>query len=85
VAGHTPNSLRAVCDLKRILDDDLKGAYTLDVVDILRHPDAAEKDNVLATPMLAKLLPTPVRRVIGNFHDRDKVLKGLNMVLRETS
>ena len=82
VAGDTPRSRLAVANLERICEEDLAGRYTLEIIDVLENPDAAEMDKILATPTLVKQLPPPLRRVIGDLSDKDKVLLGLEVRTR---
>lgn len=79
VTGHTPNSVRAISNLKELLESELKGMYDLKIIDVLKSPHLAEEDKILATPTLARILPPPVRRIIGDLSDRDKVLLGLDL------
>lgn len=79
VSGSSPRAEAAIANLKRICEQDLAGRYTLEIVDVLENPDAAEKDKILATPTLVKSLPPPLRRVIGDLSDKDKVLLGLEV------
>ncbi len=83
VAGNTPNSLRALKMLKNIMEQEFQGIYALKVIDVLKNPHLAEEDKILATPTLAKVLPPPVRRIIGDLSDREKVLIGLNLFYEE--
>lgn len=83
VAGNTPNSIRALKTLNTILEEDFKGVYTLKVIDVLKNPQLAEEDKILATPTLAKILPPPVRKIIGDLSDREKVLIGLDLLYEE--
>ena len=85
VAGNTPNSMRALNTLREILKTDFKGVYALKVIDVLKSPQLAEEDKILATPTLAKILPPPVRRIIGDLSDREKVLIGLDLLFEELS
>ncbi len=85
VAGNTPNSVRALKTLNQILEDEFKGVYALKVIDVLKNPQLAEEDKILATPTLAKILPPPVRRIIGDLSDREKVLIGLDLLYDELS
>ena len=85
VAGNTPNSMRALNTLKEILENEFKGVYALKVIDVLKQPQLAEEDKILATPTLAKILPPPVRRIIGDLSDREKVLIGLDLLFDELS
>ena len=79
VTGSSPRAEQAVANLKRICEEDLQGDYELEVIDVLEHPELAESDRVLATPTLIKQLPPPLRRVIGDLSDKDKVLLGLEV------
>ena len=83
VAGNTPNSMRALNTLREILDNEFKGVYALKVIDVLKQPQLAEEDKILATPTLAKILPPPVRKIIGDLSDREKVLIGLDLLFDE--
>jgi circadian clock protein KaiB len=76
----TPGTQDAVNNLKKILDKDYKGAYSLKVIDVVKHPNLAEGDKILATPTLIKSLPPPIRRIIGDLSDKEKVLLGLDLV-----
>ncbi|MCY7394183.1 MAG: circadian clock protein KaiB [Leptolyngbyaceae cyanobacterium CAN_BIN12] len=83
VAGNTPNSIRALKTLNNILEEEFKGVYALKVIDVLKNPQLAEEDKILATPTLAKILPPPVRKIIGDLSDREKVLIGLDLLYEE--
>ena len=83
VAGNTANSMRALKTLRNILDTEFQGVYALKVIDVLQNPQLAEEDKILATPTLAKILPPPVRRIIGDLSDREKVLIGLDLLYDE--
>lgn len=83
VAGNTPNSIRALKTLKNILEQDFQGVYALKVIDVLKNPQLAEEDKILATPTLSKVLPPPVRKIIGDLSDREKVLIGLDLLYEE--
>jgi circadian clock protein KaiB len=83
VAGNTPNSVRALKTLNDILDREFRGVYALKVIDVLKNPQLAEEDKILATPTLSKILPPPVRKIIGDLSDREKVLIGLDLLYEE--
>jgi circadian clock protein KaiB len=83
VAGNTPNSIRALKTLNNILEKEFQGVYALKVIDVLKNPQLAEEDKILATPTLAKILPPPVRKIIGDLSDREKVLIGLDLLYEE--
>jgi circadian clock protein KaiB len=79
VTGQTPRAERAIANLRRLCDHDLEGRYEVEVVDVLEHPQLAEQEKILATPTLVRLLPPPLRRVIGDLSESDKVLLGLDL------
>ena len=79
ITGRTPRSERAISNLKSICKDELDGQYELRVIDVLESPQLAEEDRILATPTLIKSLPPPIRRIIGDLSDKDKVLLGLDL------
>ena len=81
VTGTTPQSQAALKNIKKILSEAYKGAYSLRVIDVVKHPKLAEDDKILATPTLIKILPPPVARIIGDLLDREKVLLGLDLVV----
>lgn len=83
VAGNTTNSVRALKTLKEILEQEFQGVYALKVIDVLKNPQLAEEDKILATPTLSKILPPPVRQIIGDLSDREKVLIGLDLLYEE--
>jgi circadian clock protein KaiB len=85
VAGNTPNSVRALKTLKDILEQEFEGVYALKVIDVLKNPQLAEEDKILATPTLSKILPPPVRKIIGDLSDRERVLIGLDLLYEELS
>lgn len=79
ITGRTPQSQRAIQNLRRICDSELAGMYEIEVIDVLEHPALAENEKILATPTLVKRLPEPVRKIIGDLSDREKVLLGLDL------
>jgi circadian clock protein KaiB len=83
VTGSSSRAEAAIRNLRRICEEDLDGRYELEIIDVLEKPELAETDRVLATPTLIKQLPPPLRRVIGDLSDRDKVLLGLEVRARE--
>jgi circadian clock protein KaiB len=85
IAGHNPRSERAILNLRQICETELAGEYELLIVDVLERPQLAEDEKILATPMLIRELPPPMRRVIGDLSDVEKVLVGLDLIplLRE--
>jgi len=79
VTGHSTRSKTAITMLQRICQDDLNGRYELVIVDVLEHPEEAEERRILATPTVVKELPPPIRKVIGDLSDKEKVLIGLDI------
>jgi len=79
VTGVTPNSSRAISNLKGICDKHLKGNYELEIIDVYQQPLIAEHEQIIALPMLIKQSPSPKRRLIGDMSDTEKVLRGLNL------
>ena len=79
ITGATPNSTRAITNIKEICEGHLKGRYSLEIIDVYQQPDIAEKEQLIALPMLIKKHPLPERRMIGDFSDIEKVLKGLGL------
>jgi circadian clock protein KaiB len=79
VTGTSPRTRIAIDNLNRICAQELDGRYDLEIVDVLEHPQRAEDEKILATPTLIKQLPPPLRRVIGDLSDKDKVLLGLEV------
>lgn len=79
IAGKTAKSERAIANLKEICAVDLKERYVLQVIDVLEHPQLAENEKIIATPTLIKELPPPLRRVIGDLSDAERVLIGLDL------
>ena len=78
VAGHAPNSVRAVANVRAICDEHFASGHELEIVDLLEHPKRAVADGVIVTPTLIKLLPLPVQRVIGSLSDTNQVLQALS-------
>ncbi len=79
VAGQTPKSLVAFDNLKKICEEHLKGKYTIEVVDLLENPKLAKGDQILAIPTLVRKLPQPLRKIIGDLSNTERVLVGLNL------
>ena len=82
IVGSSERSLRAIQNAKDICEEHLRGAYRLDIIDILKQPRLAKDDQILAIPTLIKMLPAPVRRFIGDLSERDVVLVGLDLERR---
>ena len=83
ITGRSPRAERAIANLQRLCQEELEGCYQLEIIDVVEHPQLAEDERILATPTLIKQLPPPLRRVIGDLSDRDKVLLGLDVRSRE--
>lgn len=79
VTGTSPRTQVAIDNLNRICAQELDGRYELEIVDVLEDPQRAEDERILATPTLIKQLPPPLRRVIGDLSDKEKVLLGLEV------
>jgi circadian clock protein KaiB len=85
VTGTTPKSNRAITNIKRICEENLKGRYTLEVIDIYQQPALARKEQIIAAPTLIKRLPLPLRKFIGDMADSDRILVGLDLCTRKNS
>ena len=79
VAGKTPRSLTAIENLKRICEEHLKGKHRIEVIDLLEKPQLARGDQILAIPTLVRNLPMPIRKIIGDLSNTERVLVGLNL------
>lgn len=79
ISGRTPRAERALDNLRTLCDAEFGEAYALQIVDVLEDPARAERDRILATPTVVKELPPPLRRVIGDLSDHEKVLVGLDI------
>jgi circadian clock protein KaiB len=79
VAGQTPKSLVALRNLKKICEEHLRGRYRLHVIDLVKTPQLAQNDQILAIPTLVRNLPQPIRKIIGDLSDTQRVLVGLNV------
>lgn len=79
VAGKTTKSVAALKNLNRLCEEHLKGKYVIEVIDLLVHPQLAEGDQIFAIPTLVKKVPEPIRKIIGDLSNEEKVLVGLNI------
>jgi circadian clock protein KaiB len=79
VAGHTPKSNTAFRNLQKICEDQLKGSYKIEVIDLLENPQLSREHQILAIPTLVRKLPVPVRKIIGDLSDTERVLVGLDL------
>ncbi len=80
VTGMSLRSTMAIENVKKICDENLKGRYELEVIDVLQQPEYVKKEQLLAAPTLIKKLPLPLRRLIGDMSNKDRVLVGLDLV-----
>jgi circadian clock protein KaiB len=79
IAGETPKCMAAFANLKKICEENLKGRYRIEVIDLLRNPKLARGDQILAIPTLVRKLPTPVKKIIGDLSNEERVLVGLDV------
>jgi len=82
ITGMTPRSTEAFANIKAICEEHLHGRYELEVIDIYEHPSLAKDEQIIAVPTLVKRLPSPLRRLIGNLADKERVLLGLDLRAR---
>ncbi len=80
ITGSTPRSLRAIANMHQICERNLRGRYDVEIVDVYQDPDATRELQIIATPTLVKVLPEPLRRIIGDLSDHERVLAGLDIV-----
>jgi circadian clock protein KaiB len=83
IAGHTPKSLLALTNLKRICETHLSGRYEIEIIDLLQNPQLASGDQILAVPTLVRRLPEPITKIIGDLSNTERVLVGLDLRLRQ--
>lgn len=79
VAGQTPKSIAAFANLKKICEEHMKGKYKIEIIDLLKNPQLAKGDQILAIPTLVRKLPVPLRKIIGDLSDTERVLVGLDL------
>jgi circadian clock protein KaiB len=79
VAGQTPKSVLAIKNINRYCKEHLEGRYTIEVIDLLKSPQLAEGDQIFAIPTLVRKLPVPIRKIIGDLSNEERVLVGLNV------
>ncbi len=84
VAGTSPNSIAAFANLERICQEHLAGRYDIEIIDLLEHPKLARGQEIIAIPTLVRQLPEPLRRIIGDLSDTDRVLVGLQILPKQT-
>lgn len=79
VAGQSPRSIAAFANLKRICEEHLKGRYAIEVIDLLENPELAEGEQILALPTVVRKLPLPMRKLIGDLSNSERVLVGMDL------
>jgi len=79
IAGNTPKSVTALANLKKYCEEHMKDQYKIEVIDLLVHPQLAAGDQILAIPTLVRKVPVPIRKIIGDLSNEEKVLVGLNI------
>jgi circadian clock protein KaiB len=79
VAGETPRSVAALANLKRTCEEHIPGEYKIEVIDLLKKPQLAAGDQILAVPTLVRRLPQPIRKIIGDLSNNEKLLIGLDL------
>jgi len=79
IAGQTPNSILALKNITKYCNEHLKNKYTIEVIDLLKNPQLAEGDQIFAIPTLVRKVPVPLRKIIGDLSNEEKVLVGLNI------
>lgn len=84
ITGRTPRAEQAITSIRGICERELAGLYELVVIDVLERPQLAENERILATPTLVRELPPPLRRVVGDLSDKERVLVGLDLAPRES-
>jgi circadian clock protein KaiB len=82
VAGQTPKSILAFRNLKQICEEHLHGRYEIEVIDLIESPQLAQGDQILAVPTLVRRLPEPIKKIIGDLSNTDRVLVGLDLQVR---
>ncbi len=79
VAGMTRNAVESLANLRALCEEHLKGRYSIEIIDLLKDPQLAEGDQILATPTLVRALPPPMKKIIGNLSSKERVLVGLDL------
>jgi circadian clock protein KaiB len=79
VAGHTPRSVTAIANLKALCEEHMPGRYKIDIIDLIERPELARTDQVVAIPTLVRKLPGPIRRIIGDLSNTERVLVSLQV------
>jgi circadian clock protein KaiB len=79
VAGQTPKSIEALANLKKLCEEHLKGQFRIEVIDLMKNPQLAKGDQILAIPTLVRKLPEPIKKIIGDLSNTERVLVGLDI------
>ena len=79
IAGQTRKSITALANLRRLCDEHLAGQYRIEIIDLLQHPEQAQHDQIVAIPTLVRRLPEPIKRIIGDLSNSERVLVGLDV------
>ena len=79
VAGQTPRSIAAFANLKKLCEEHMPGRYRIEIVDLLKNPKLAQGDQIVAVPTLVRKLPVPIKRIIGDLSNKERVLVGLDL------
>jgi circadian clock protein KaiB len=85
VAGPTPKSIAAFRNLEQLCEEHLAGRYRIEVIDLMKNPQLAQGNQILAVPTVVRKLPAPIRKIIGNLSDTERVLVGLDLRAREAN
>ena len=85
VTGMTPKAQVAIRNIKKICEEELKGRYELEVIDIYQQPELAKREQIIAAPTLIRTLPLPLRRLVGDMSDKEKVIVGLQLMPEASS
>ena len=83
MAGQTPKCIAAFANLKKLCEERLGGNYSIEVIDLLKKPQLASGDQILAIPTLVRRLPPPIKKIIGDLSDTERVLVGLDLVVKK--
>jgi len=83
IAGQTPKSMVALANLRRICEEHMNGRYTIEIIDLMANPRLAQQDQIVAIPTLVREIPSPLKRIIGDLSNTERVLMGLDVVPRE--
>jgi len=79
IAGKTPKSVTALANLEKLCREQMEGQYRIEVIDLIEHPEQAKTDNIVAIPTLVRMLPPPLKKIIGDLSNKDRVIVGLDL------